>query len=102
MPAIPRASCSEAASACPREKLIGIGLSGGALAALCCATPIIAVALAAVGLSAWTARADHVLIPVLLASVGLVGIGLYRRNRSASSVAADCCKVDDSTGKLKP
>ncbi len=64
--------------------LIRTGVIGGVIAAICCATPILAVALGAIGLSAWAAKADYVLIPVLLASIGLVAIGLYRRNRSAS------------------
>jgi len=80
-------------------KLIGIGLGGGVLAGVCCVTPILTVALGAVGLSALAGKADFVLIPVLLASVGLIGLGIYRRNRSVA--ATDCCKVDDSTGKLK-
>ena len=52
---------------------------GGIAAAVCCATPILAIALAAVGLSAWAAKADYVLIPIILLCLGLVAVGLYRR-----------------------
>ncbi len=67
--------------------LIRTGLVGGAVAAICCATPFLAIVLGALGLSAWAAKADYVLIPVLLGSVALVGIGLYRRQASAT-----CCE----------
>ncbi len=62
--------------------LIRTGLVGGAVAAICCATPFLAIVLGALGLSAWAAKADYVLIPVLLVSVALVGAGLYRRQGS--------------------
>jgi mercuric ion transport protein len=53
---------------------------GAALAAICCATPILAVVLGGIGLSAWLAKADYVVMPVLLLGVALVGLGLYRRH----------------------
>jgi mercuric ion transport protein len=59
--------------------LIAAGAVGGVLAAICCATPILAVALGTMGLGAWLARADYVLIPVLILSVALLSLGLYRR-----------------------
>ncbi|MCA0279146.1 MAG: mercury resistance system transport protein MerF [Proteobacteria bacterium] len=58
------------------------------------------LALAAIGLSALAGKADYVLIPVLVASLGLVGIGLYRRNASTPAVI-DCCETDKNTGKFK-
>ena len=67
--------------------LITTGAIGGTLAAICCATPILAVALGAAGLTAWVAKADYVLIPALLICFGLVGLGLYRRH----SAARACC-----------
>lgn len=70
------------------------------MAALCCATPILGIALGAIGLSALATKADYVLIPVLVASIGLVGIGLYRRNASSPAVI-DCCEMDKNTGKFK-
>ena len=66
----------------------GRGLSTGAigaiLAAICCATPLLAVVLGAAGLSVWLAGADYVVIAVLLASVALMGLGLCRRAAAAS------------------
>ena len=61
------------------------------------ATPIVAITLGAIGLSALAAKADYVLIPVLIASAGLVLFGVYRRNRSGD---ADCCATDANTRKL--
>lgn len=72
------------------------GLAGGIVATVCCTTPVLAIALGALGLSAWAAKADYVLIPLFLASLGLVGIGLYRRKRS-SSPTARCCEPDGTT-----
>ncbi len=80
--------------------LFRTGIIGAVVAALCCATPILGIALGAIGLSALATKADYVLIPVLAASLGLVGIGLYRRNASASAVI-DCCATDKNTGKFK-
>lgn len=68
--------------------LIRTGAVGAVVAAICCATPVLAVALGALGLSAWAAKADYVLIPVLLGSVVLVGVGLYRRRRTDA-----CCEA---------
>ena len=67
--------------------LITTGAIGGALAAICCATPLLAVVLGAAGLTAWLAKADYVVIPVLLICLGLVGLGLHRRR-----VAARACR----------
>ena len=49
------------------------------LAAICCATPLLAVMLGAVGLAGWLAKADYVVLPALILSLGLIGFGLYRR-----------------------
>jgi mercuric ion transport protein len=59
--------------------LITAGIIGGALAAICCATPLLAVVLGTVGLTAWLAKADYVVIPALIICLGLIGVGLYRR-----------------------
>jgi mercuric ion transport protein len=63
------------------RSLITTGAIGAALAVLCCATPILAVVLAGIGLSAWLAKADYIVLLVLrlLLGVARVGLGLYRR-----------------------
>ena len=67
------------------RSLIATGAIGAALAAICCATPVLALVLGGVGLTAWLAHADYVVMPVLFLGVALVGLGLYRRH-----VAATC------------
>jgi mercuric ion transport protein len=59
--------------------LVTTGVVGGVLAAICCATPLLAVVFGAVGLTAWLTKADYVLIPSLIICLGLIGVGLYRR-----------------------
>ena len=58
--------------------LLTTGVVGAAVAAVCCATPLLAVVFGAVGLTAWLAKADYVLIPALILCLGLVAISLYR------------------------
>lgn len=81
-------------------KIFGVSLVAG-LAILCCAGPLLLVALGSVALSAWAASAGYVLIPIVLATIGFVSIWRYRRNRSTSSSAADCCTADGKARKLK-
>ena len=59
--------------------LIATGAIGAALAAICCLTPLLAILLTAIGLSAWLVKADYILIPVLMLGLGLLALGLYRR-----------------------
>jgi mercuric ion transport protein len=59
--------------------LIKTGGIGTVVAAICCATPILAIVFGALGLTAWLAKADYVVIPALLICLALLGIGLYRR-----------------------
>jgi mercuric ion transport protein len=59
--------------------LIATGAIGAIVAAICCMTPLLVVALGAVGLTAWLAKADYVLIPALILCLALVAVGLYRR-----------------------
>jgi mercuric ion transport protein len=58
--------------------LITTGVVGAAIAAVCCATPLLAVLFGAVGLTAWLAKADYVVISALILCLGLIGFGLYR------------------------
>ncbi len=67
--------------------LIRTGTVGATVAAICCATPLLAIVFGTLGLTAWLARADFVLIPALLICLGLVGLGFYRRRATAQA----CC-----------
>ena len=69
--------------------LIGAGLVGAVFAAICCFTPLLVVVLPAVGLGAWLAGVDWVLLPLLLVSVGVFALGLMRRQTRADA----CCET---------
>lgn len=63
------------------RKLLGAGIIGSALAALCCGTPLLAIVLGFLGLSALLAWADYVTLPALLAFLALSIYALYRMRR---------------------
>ena len=67
------------------SKLMWTGAAGAALSMLCCATPVLAVLLGALGLTAFVAKLDYVLIPVFVASVALVIFALVRRRRNCAA-----------------
>jgi mercuric ion transport protein len=82
------------------DKLLGFGLVTG-LAFLCCAAPLLLVGIGSIGFVAWFAANGALLIPLVLAAIGLAGYSLHRRNRSPSLAATDCCMIDENTRKLK-
>jgi mercuric ion transport protein len=59
--------------------LITAGIVGGALGAICCATSLLGIVFGAVGLTAWIAKADYVLIPALILCAALIIFGLRRK-----------------------
>ena len=65
-------------------KLIGTGVTGAVLSMLCCLTPVLVLLLGALGLAAFVAKLDYVLIPVFVASIGLVIFGITHRRRACS------------------
>ena len=67
----------------PGRGLIATGAVGAVVAAICCATPILAIVLGGIGLSAWAAGADYIVFAALLAGVALIGLGLYRRETAS-------------------
>jgi len=66
----------------PNTKLIGTGVAGALGSMLCCVTPVLVVLLGALGLTAWVAKLDYVLIPMFVASIGLVIFAVVRRKRA--------------------
>lgn len=72
--------------------LIGAGLAGAALAALCCATPLLAALLPAVGLGAWLAGANWILLFLLVVGVGVGVSALVLVRRRAQTDA--CCETE--------
>lgn len=64
-----------------RDKLFTTGVIGTAVAAVCCFTPLLVIALGALGLSAWLGWLDYILIPALLSFAALTGYAwVARRN----------------------
>ena len=50
--------------------ILKTGIIGAVIAAICCATPILVIALGALGLSAWVGGLDYVLLPALAIFIG--------------------------------
>ena len=61
------------------KRLLATGLVGTVVAALCCGTPILAVVLGALGLSAWLAYSDYVVLPAMIVFIAIAGYALWRR-----------------------
>lgn len=67
-------------SATKTNRLLGVGIVGTLIAALCCFTPVLVVLLGAVGLSAMVGWLDYVLLPALALFVALTVYALWRRS----------------------
>ncbi len=65
------------------QKLLRLGVLGTVVAALCCFTPILAVLLGVVGLSALVGWLDVVLLLALAVFLGITVYALWRRQRAA-------------------
>lgn len=68
--------------------ILKTGIVGSVIAAICCATPVLVIALGAIGLSAWLGWIDYVLLPALVAFLAMTAYGLWRRQRAAA------CRAD--------
>jgi len=63
-------------------RALKVGLAGTVIAAVCCFTPLLAMILGAVGLSAWLGYADYVVWPALAVFVGLTAYAVLRQRRA--------------------
>lgn len=72
------------------RKLLWTGGIGTVVAAICCFTPVLVLLLGAVGLSAWLAWLDFVLLPslVLFAAITAFAAVRMKRARAESQVRA--------------
>jgi mercuric ion transport protein len=66
------------------DRLLRTGIVGSVIAALCCATPILAIMLGGMGPLAWMAWADYILIPALAVFLGIAAYALNCRRRQGS------------------
>lgn len=62
--------------------ILGTGIVGSVVTAVCCFTPALPLALGALGLSAWLVWADLVLLPALALFLALTAYGLWRYRRA--------------------
>ncbi|MDA0703892.1 MAG: mercury resistance system transport protein MerF [Proteobacteria bacterium] len=63
------------------RKLLWTGAVGGAVAAVCCFTPLPVILLGALGVSVWLGWADYILFPMLALSLGMMALALVRMRR---------------------
>lgn len=73
--------------------MLRVGVGGALVVALCCFTPVLVVLLGAIGLSALTGYLDYVLLPALVAFVGLAMYALWRKRQ------ADACCAPTRPGE---
>ncbi|RED43337.1 mercury resistance system transport protein MerF [Aestuariispira insulae] len=71
------------------NKLLCTGAGGSIIAAICCFTPALVILLGAVGLSAWLAWLDYVLLPALALFLGITAYALFQRVKAAPSDKAN-------------
>lgn len=76
------------------KTLIKVGAVGTVLVALCCFTPILVILLGVVGLSALTGYLDVVLLPALVAFIGLTIYAIVRKRHADA-----CCAPAAKGGK---
>jgi len=67
----------------PHDPLLKTGVIGSLIAILCCATPVLAVLLGAIGLGWRAGYTDYVVLPVLVLCLGLIGYALWRKTTRA-------------------
>lgn len=63
------------------KTLLRVSVIGTVLVALCCFTPILLILLSTVGLAALTGYLDYVLLPALVAFIGLTIYALWRKKQ---------------------
>ncbi len=64
--------------------ILGIGVVGAVVAAICCFTSTLVVVLGVVGLSAWLGWIDYALLPALVVFLGIAAYGLFLVRRNAA------------------
>ena len=65
------------------DRFLKTGVIGSLIAALCCATPVLAVLLGMIGLGWLASYTDYVVLPVLVLCLGLIGYGLWHKTKKA-------------------
>ncbi len=70
------------------KKLLGGGIIGSVIAAICCFTPFLVIVFAGLGISAWMGWwLDYFLLyPALAFFLGMTAYAIYRLKRNAGAV----------------
>ncbi len=76
------------------NRLVFWGGLGAFIAGLCCFTPLLVWGLAALGLAAFSAYLDGVLLPLLFLFVAMVLVGLDRARKRRGEAACDVSPGD--------
>ena len=66
------------------NKVLTIDVVGTIVTAICCFTPLLVIALGAVGLSAWVGGLDAILLPALLVFLLITVYALWKRQKNLS------------------
>ena len=69
--------------------LLGIGVGGAIVTAVCCFTPALVILLGAIGLAGGLAWLDYVLLPLLVAFLGLTVYALLARRGARAPGSPD-------------
>ena len=79
------------------KRLLHIGITGTAIAALCCFTPVLVILLGTLGLSALVGYLDYVLFPALTLFLGFTLYALYRKRNIRRTQT--CCDPTHQEGE---
>lgn len=66
------------------QKLLKTGLIGSIVMVICCFTPVLVILLGALGLSAYVAGLDFILLPALGICLVILIVALVRRKKTAT------------------
>lgn len=77
------------------NKILGIGIIGSIVTAICCFTPVLVILLGIVGFSALTGYLDYVLLPALGFFLILMAYGGYKEKHFERS-NCPACKEDNN------
>jgi mercuric ion transport protein len=86
MPATPRRSRADRGTT--DRSLVIAGAIGATLAAVCCATLLLAVVLGSIGLPAWLAKSRLTVVTAVLFLGALFGLGFCRRHTTCRDPSA--------------
>ncbi|MDX1710711.1 MAG: mercury resistance system transport protein MerF [Rhodovibrionaceae bacterium] len=64
-----------------KDRLLKTGLIGAGVTAVCCFTPVLVIALGAVGVASAAAWLDYLLLPMLVVFLGITGYALWLKQR---------------------